>query len=430
LTARLLSALTAHPQVWSKTVFFLNYDENDGFFDHVPPPVPPVSPEMGKSTVSVTGETYKGEPVGLGPRVPMLVISPWSKGGFVNSQLFDHTSVIQFVEKRFGVAEPNITPWRRAVCGDLTTAFDFSAPDAAPQGQLPDTQDYADAALQQQALPAPQPAGLGQPRQESGIRPARNLPYAIDVTGTVRDGGFVLDIANHGSVGVALAVRTLGGGGPWFYTVEAGKRLDDRLALGASYNFEIHGPNGFLREFRDTAPYMSISADCRYDNATGELVFVVRNQGAEARELVMQARGYDVQKSRSYLLAPGSTIGNRWAIAGSGYWYDIVLRSGAGPAMSKPAGTVTAIPRWAGHNRHPQPSRPEQCRRRDNQFGKDQHHDQKLQARGALGVDHIGEGLGGGADHANLAVEQGAAFHDFILVLKPGVKAFQIGVIP
>ncbi|HWY63816.1 MAG TPA: phospholipase C, phosphocholine-specific [Rhizomicrobium sp.] len=337
LTARLLSALTAHPQVWSKTVFFLNYDENDGFFDHVPPPVPPVSPEMGKSTVSVTGEIYKGEPVGLGPRVPMLVISPWSKGGFVNSQLFDHTSVIRFMEKRFGVAEPNITPWRRAVCGDLTTAFDFSAPDAAPQGQLPDTQGYADTALQQQALPAPQPAGLGQPGQESGYRPARNLPYAIDVAGMVQDDSFVLDIANHGDAGVALAVRTLGGGGPWFYTVESGKRLDDRLPLGASYNFEVQGPNGFLRAFRDAAPYTSISADCRYDNATGELVFVVHNRGPEARELVMQGLGYDAQEPRIYQLAPDSTIGNRWAIASSGHWYDIELRSGS------------LVRRWAGH---------------------------------------------------------------------------------
>jgi phospholipase C len=153
----------------------------------------------------------------------------------------------------------------------------------------------------------------------------------------VQDGRFVLDIQNHGSVGVVLGVRTLGGSGPWFYTVEAGKRLDDRLPLGAAYDFEVHGPNGFLREFRDTAPYTFISADCRYDDATGELVFVVRNHGAEARKLVMQGLGYDAQEPRIYQLAPGSTIGNRWAIASSGHWYDIELRSGS------------LVRRWAGH---------------------------------------------------------------------------------
>ena len=337
LTARLLSALTAHPQVWSKTVFFLNYDENDGFFDHVPPPVPPVSPEMGKSTVSVAGETYKGEPVGLGPRVPMLVISPWSKGGFVNSQLFDHTSVIRFLEKRFDVSEPNITPWRRAVCGDLTTAFDFSAPDAAPQGQLPDTQGYADAALQQQALPAPRPAGLGQPRQESGIRPARSLPYAIDVTGTVQDVSFVLDISNNGSAGVALAVRTLGGGGPWFYTVEPGKQLNDRLPLGASYNFEVQGPNGFLRGFLDTAPFTFIVVESWFDGAVGELVITARNIGREALAFETRAINYAKTGPRHHRLAPGKTLDDRWPISANSHWYDIVLEAGG------------FARRWAGH---------------------------------------------------------------------------------
>ncbi len=73
-----------------------------------------------------------GRPYGLGRRVPLYVLSPWSRGGWVNSQVFDHTSVIRFLEARFGVAEPNISPWRRAVCGDLTTAFDFNTPNDTP----------------------------------------------------------------------------------------------------------------------------------------------------------------------------------------------------------------------------------------------------------------------------------------------------------
>src|SRR4030095_11821797 len=105
-----------NPEVWSKTVFLLNYDENDGLFDHMPPYLPALGPALGASTVSVEDENYPAAPVGLGPRVPMLVVSPWSKGGFVNSQVFDHTSVIRFLEQRFDVQEPNISPWRRTVC--------------------------------------------------------------------------------------------------------------------------------------------------------------------------------------------------------------------------------------------------------------------------------------------------------------------------
>ena len=82
----------------------------------MPPPIPAITPDMGASTVDVTGEIYRGVPFGLGPRVPMIVVSPWTAGGFVNSQLFDHTSVLRFLETRFGVAAPNIS--RVAARGD------------------------------------------------------------------------------------------------------------------------------------------------------------------------------------------------------------------------------------------------------------------------------------------------------------------------
>src|SRR5256884_7989472 len=125
----MLDALPANPEAWSKTVFFSLFDENDGFFDHIVPPTPPRSRAEGISTVGTTNELFEGAPnyplsrfpagpYGLGVRVPMIVISPWTKGGWVDSQVFDHTSLIRFVERRFGVLEPNITPWRRAVAGD------------------------------------------------------------------------------------------------------------------------------------------------------------------------------------------------------------------------------------------------------------------------------------------------------------------------
>ena len=129
--SNVLSALTSNPAVFASTVFIICYDENDGFFDHIVPPTPPMSAAQGKSTVSTVNEIYPGTtsanfpagPYGLGARVPTLVISPWSKGGWVCSEVFDHTSPIRFIEQRFGVTEPNITPWRRTVCGD----YDFGA---------------------------------------------------------------------------------------------------------------------------------------------------------------------------------------------------------------------------------------------------------------------------------------------------------------
>jgi len=116
LTDRFLRALADNPRVWRKTAFILNYDENGGFFDHVLPPLPPAG---------TADEFVNGLPIGLGIRVPMLMISPWSRGGEVVSDTFDHTSVIRLLEQRFGVEEPNISAWRRQTVGDLTSCFDF-----------------------------------------------------------------------------------------------------------------------------------------------------------------------------------------------------------------------------------------------------------------------------------------------------------------
>jgi phospholipase C len=131
IAARLLAALVANPDTWSKTVFLLTYDENDGFFDHMPAPIPPITPAMGSTTLASVGEfeNYQGVPVGLGPRVPMLVVSPWTKGGRVCSQLFDHTSQLRFLEEwlvgrgraRGARRSHLLYPSRRAGWGVLTS---------------------------------------------------------------------------------------------------------------------------------------------------------------------------------------------------------------------------------------------------------------------------------------------------------------------
>jgi phospholipase C len=142
--ARALDALVSNPAVWAKTALFITYDENGGFFDHVPPPVAP----KGTAGEYLTASPLPGDadgiagPIGLGFRVPLLVVSPCSRGGFVCSQVFDHTSLLRFLERRFGAEVPNLSAWRRSVTGDLTQAFNFAAPNAAlPALPSPSTAD-------------------------------------------------------------------------------------------------------------------------------------------------------------------------------------------------------------------------------------------------------------------------------------------------
>src|SRR5471030_307589 len=155
-----------------------------------------MSRAQGLSTVTTEGElhtvvnpgrggsyTADGLPYGLGPRVPMTVVSPWTKGGFVCSQVFDHTSVIRFIEARFGVKEPNISPWRRAVCGDLTSVFNFADPDdRAFFSSLPLTLERANRARALGGVTVPPtPSAVTLPAQTGGIRPSRPLPYELSV---------------------------------------------------------------------------------------------------------------------------------------------------------------------------------------------------------------------------------------------------------
>lgn len=124
-----IDAIAANPDVWRKTLFILNYDENDGIFDHVAPPVPlPGTP----------GEFVDGLPIGGGFRVPCIIVSPWTVGGWVCSQKFDHTSVLRFLEEFTGVREPNISEWRRGTFGNLGSALRFQEAGARPP-LLPDT---------------------------------------------------------------------------------------------------------------------------------------------------------------------------------------------------------------------------------------------------------------------------------------------------
>jgi phospholipase C len=124
-----VQAIVSNPSVWKKTALFITWDENGGFFDHVKPPTPPKGTKGEYLTVAnlpAVADGIRG-PIGLGFRVPMLVVSPFSRGGLVCSDTFDHTSTLRFLETRFGVEVPNLSAWRRRVTGDLTSAFNFAA---------------------------------------------------------------------------------------------------------------------------------------------------------------------------------------------------------------------------------------------------------------------------------------------------------------
>ncbi|HEY2172958.1 MAG TPA: alkaline phosphatase family protein [Mycobacteriales bacterium] len=169
-----IDAIAANPEVWAKTVFILSYDENDGLFDHVLPPTPPAgtADEIVTKT-SPTGVDGAGLPIGLGFRVPCVIVSPWTTGGYVSSELADHTSQLQFLERVTGVKAANISDWRRRTVGDLTSAFRFGqASSKAPV--LPDTTSAFNLAqFESSQFPLPAIPGSAQsvPRQEPGHRP-------------------------------------------------------------------------------------------------------------------------------------------------------------------------------------------------------------------------------------------------------------------
>ncbi len=269
-TSRLLDSLIANPEIWGQTVLFLTFDENDGLFDHVPPPAPPSynldGSIAGKSTLNLAGEYFSDperkhlhpkdlasgtvRPWGLGPRVPLYVISPWSRGGWVNSQVFDHTSVGQFIEKRFGVTIPAISPWHRAVCGDLTGAFDFSEPNRAAFPELPRLRGSAEAIAAIEKRPAPVPPAMPEKLfQESGVRPSHALPYELHVHAYCDTERNTLELTFR-NTGAAAAVFHVYDKLhldciPRRYTVEAGKVLMDDWLLYANwgyYDLWVYGP--------------------------------------------------------------------------------------------------------------------------------------------------------------------------------------------
>ncbi|VTU18121.1 phosphocholine-specific phospholipase C [Variovorax sp. RA8] len=360
-TADVLDALTSNPKVWSKTVLFVTFDENDGFFDHLPMPAVPSYDAngnlMGKSTVALDGEYFdasvgnylnvndttsgKIRPWGLSSRVPMYVVSPWSKGGWVDSQVFDHTSVGMFLEKRFGFTVDAISPWHRAVCGDLTSCFDFVRPNDPVFPQLPDTSNWAAINAAQRLLPtAPITTAPATPQplfQEAGVRPSRALPYELHASARVDSRGMLsLMFANTGKQGAVFHVydklhldRI-----PRRYTVEAGKTLSDTWNAGASdsgkYELWVYGPNGFVRTFEGDALFHDTAAfqpevQVGYQAHSGHLYLRVRNNGKQRGRVTITANAYNKHGPWTMDIKPGDIETQHWNLQTSGDWYDFTV---------------------------------------------------------------------------------------------------------
>ncbi len=344
-TAGVLNALTSNPDVWAKTALIVTFDENDGFFDHVPGPYPNVGGLSGASTVPVDNEFFAGQPgtpkgsggvpgpYGLGIRVPLLVISPWSGGGWVCSEIFDHSSLIRLIEARFGVHEPNITPWRRAVCGDLTSAFDFesSSPRVPP---LPSVAGYKP--NEDTAPPSyhPVPPAVGRvPTQEPGVRPSRRLGYRIDVGFDADPRALRLAINNRGTLGIGLQPRSLTvPGAPYTYTVGAGDQLKAALPNPGRYDLSLHGPNGFFRHFAGS-PATELRVEANADDQSRRLTLRIvdghRDRRHQRRLELQIADAYGPDRRLELSGAEEISVDT----GHSGGWYDIAITTPSDPTF-------------------------------------------------------------------------------------------------
>ena len=354
--AQILEAISANPTVWSQTALFLTYDENDGFFDHIPPPaVPSYNADgtlAGAATLPLAGEYFSDpkrqnllpgdtisgtvRPWGLGSRVPMLVISPWSRGGWVNSQVFDHTSVALFLEKRFGVTCTSISPWHRAVCGDLTSAFDFETPNDAAFPSLPNMSNYAAIDAAQSKLPYPTAPASPQPLfQEAGTRPSRALPYDLSVIfATAPSPAEVsLEFVNAGTQGAVFHVYDLLNAAkiPRRYTVEPKQFLSDiwKLGTNGAYHLRVYGPNGFARYYYGFTNRVEPALQLSYDASAQELILSIKNTGAAtSASIVSNSAALKISAGTVAVPANGSTnvVLN---VEATGCWYDFTVSVGA-----------------------------------------------------------------------------------------------------
>jgi phospholipase C len=392
--SEVLDILTQNPEVWKKTIFILAYDENDGYFDHVPPFTAPHSHKPGSGKISAGMDTrvdfvtleqeqerhdfpekYDREgPIGLGFRVPLVIASPWSKGGWVNSEVFDHTSTLQFLEtfleQKTGkkITETNISPWRRMICGNLTSIFrpynsdpipspEFVQKDAfieriynAKFKKLPDDFKLMNGA-QINAFNADPHQFMQQ--QEKGIKPSNALPYDMHVDGKLSADGRSFEISfvnNDKFFGKSTAgapfnvyapgiVKQLNGEfaplRAWAYAVKPGDTLTDNWQLddfeNSNYHLQVYGPNGFYREFTGSGNAPAISTVFEPQKSlsgkglTGNALLKITNNTHIEQHIHITDNSYKTNNNAK-IIAPGKSALIVLDLAKSYNWYDVSIK--------------------------------------------------------------------------------------------------------
>lgn len=379
--SEVLDILTQNPEVWKKTVFILCYDENDGYYDHVPPFVAPHpdKPETGRASagIDLMAEQVNLEhekqrpydrvvdgPIGLGYRVPLVIASPWSRGGKVCSEVFDHTSILMFLEKFIAkrykkeIREENITEWRRTVCGDLSSVFTpFQAGEfnefvqkneflqsirSAKDKEVPTNYKALSEEEIRQINSSPEKSPW-MPQQEKGTKKALPVPYELYAD---------LSLSANGNPELKLAVGSTfkTGGAPFFansrketgefqsrhYTLKKGDTLRDALArAGELINIKVHGPNGFYRSFRAWEVPVEVSVSYpknRQGKPLGDIEFHIRNISGKDLELFLIDESYHNDPVRIKLKKDGNRA---WTadLKKSHNWYDLKLMANAYPGF-------------------------------------------------------------------------------------------------
>lgn len=377
-----LDILTKNPEVWKKTVFILTYDENDGYFDHVPPFVAPdprrpdtgcVSSGIDASLEYVTLEQdrrwhpfqARESSIGLGYRVPMVIASPWSRGGAVCSQVFDHTSVLQFMEKVLShqtgkrVHEPNINRWRRAVCGDLTAAFKPAQDSSSPltpvdhdafvseiyQAKFKDLPSGYRTLSEGELQQLKNDPGLisSMPKQEPGLRPACPLPYELYVTGVVNVGRDRLtirmqakkDIFKDRAAGAAFTAYVFTQGSQFYvrnYAVEPGLAVEDHWQLSdfseGAYRIHVHGPNGYFWVLSGNRldPQLEVAMSPLAGDAGQEIQLQLLSQSTgQVQVASIQDNAYG-NAAQTIEISSRATAAVSVSTASSHRWYDVSVR--------------------------------------------------------------------------------------------------------
>jgi phospholipase C len=354
----ILQALASNEEVFNSTVLILNYDENDGFFDHVPPPVPPAG--TANEFITVDGATV---PIGMGFRVPMIICSPWTRGGVVDSRVYDHTSVIQFLETwTTAIGTPAISSyisaWRRQVSGDLTGAFNFANPVLGLPTNLPAAPTTSQIINRESTCdPLPDPTNSNAPNslpaQEPGTRTACALPYQPDANissfqyGSNGEILVWIEMLNVGAVAtaavpLAIYANQYRSGGPWQYTISpysngTNGSYTDYFNIGSGYgsgkyDLTCVGPNRFLRHFagntNDAGKTCSVTSSYAVDPVSGQLAiyFAMTNTGTSSVTFTITSNNYTTEGPWTYKVAAGATVNTYFsAVANTNGWYDFTI---------------------------------------------------------------------------------------------------------